>query len=264
MITAVLVIDKPLGLTSFDVVARVRRLLSERRVGHAGTLDPLASGVLIVCVGAATKLVPSLMDTDKVYRATVQLGVTTDTDDADPRAQILFRADEKALSALHPEAIAAKLLTMVGDIVQRPPRFSALKHQGRRLYAHARAQRQSDAGGAPVDVDVDALLDAKQRTVRVHSIDIESIALDEGPPRVTFTVCCGKGTYIRSMARDLGEALGVGGHLSALRRLRVGPFDESLAVSLDTLVEQQSRFFTPVEALARLKNCSSATAVIPP
>ncbi len=248
---AVIVVDKPLGLSSFDVVARVRRALFEKRVGHAGTLDPLASGVLVVCLGAATKVVPYLMDAEKVYRATVRLGVCTDTDDADPQARVLFRADEAALLALRREQIEAGLLGMVGELVQRPPRFSALKQDGQRLYAQARAARDAEPK-SPAHLELHNDLVAKQRTVRVDSIAIESVHLGTGRYEVTFTVQCGKGTYIRAMARDLGESLGVGAHLSALRRLRVGPFDEASAVSPDKEELLRARRYTLTEALAHL------------
>ena len=243
---ALLVIDKPLGLTSFDVVAKVRRLLGERRIGHAGTLDPLASGVLLLCLGEMTKLVPYLMDADKEYLATARLGVATDTDDADPKAQVLFRAADPALCALREEDIRAHLASMVGDLPQRPPRFSALKIDGKRLYAQARKARddRADRLGAEslaspdapspesrADEAIEAATAHKTRIVHIAAISVESMRLRSASdpagtlPEVTFRVRCGKGTYIRSLARDLGEALGVGAHLSSLRRLRVGPFD---------------------------------------
>src|SRR5262249_18625299 len=160
--------------------------LAEKRVGHAGTLDPLASGMLVVCLGAATKVVPYLMDAQKVYRATVRLGLATDTDDADPQARVLFAADEAALLALRREQVAAALMGMVGELVQRPPRFSALKQDGQRLYAQARAARDAD-NKSQAHLDLDRDLIAKQRTVRVDSIDIESIHLGSDRYEVTFT-----------------------------------------------------------------------------
>ncbi len=253
---ALLVIDKPLGLTSFDVVAKVRRLLGERRIGHAGTLDPLATGVLLLCLGEMTKLVPYLMDADKEYLATARLGLATDTDDADPQARELFRAEDSALFALSEAQIRAALSRMVGELPQRPPRFSALKLDGKRLYAQARRARSGasiDTGAdncaddhpcppqAPDEANADAAIEAatvqKTRTVHIAAIDVVSLRLlspDDPPgtlPEVSFRVRCGKGTYIRSLARDLGDALGVGAHLSSLRRLRVGPFDLQNAVA---------------------------------
>lgn len=242
---AVVVVDKPLGWTSFDVVARTRRALGERRVGHAGTLDPLATGVLVVCLGAATKAVPYLMSADKLYRATARLGVATDTDDADPKGRVLFRADAAALAALRGEQIAVELRAMVGDISQRPPRFSALKHEGQRLYTLARAAE-------PDDAELEQQLQAKERQVRVDAIEVEDMELLGDSPSVTFTVRCGKGTYIRSLARDLGERLGVGAHLTALRRLRVGPFDARDAVAPTPESLPLARRFTLTEALSHL------------
>lgn len=230
--TGVLVVDKPLGLTSFDVVAKVRRALREKRVGHAGTLDPEASGVLVVCVGDATKLVPYLMDADKEYLATAQLGISTDTDDAAPSAQVLFRASETQLAALDEAQVRAALASQVGAIAQKPPRYSALKVDGQRLYDKARAV-QSEADAEALEQEVSA----KTRTISIHGIEIESLSLALPAPTVTFRVRCGKGTYIRSIARDLGEALGVGAHLTALRRLRVGRFDLTGAAQLDSLAD---------------------------
>jgi len=257
---ALLVIDKPLGLTSFDVVAKVRRILGERRIGHAGTLDPLASGVLLLCLGEMTKLVPYLMDADKEYLATARLGVATDTDDADPQARVLSRADERALLALRESDIRTALARMVGDLPQRPPRFSALKLDGKRLYDQARKAREGTAASLlpdaaavadsqTADVTAEAAIEAAtaQKTRRVHiaAIEVESIRLittDDPPgslPEVCFRVRCGKGTYIRSLARDLGEALAVGAHLSSLRRLRVGPFDLRGAAPPDQAAQAQ-------------------------
>ncbi len=259
---ALLVIDKPLHMTSFDVVARVRRLTGERRIGHAGTLDPLASGVLVLCLGEATKLVPYLMDADKEYLATARLGLATDTDDADPQAGVLSAARPSQLAALTESQIRAALASQVGWVQQRPPRFSALKIDGQRLYDKARKARAKTADGGPdtagdplaeraaqaAQEAADAIEQAtaqKTRPVRIDEIVIESLRLwptDSGPgddapvtrdqqlPEVVFRVRCGKGTYVRSLARDLGEALGVGAHLSSLRRLRVGRFDLQGAV----------------------------------
>lgn len=253
---ALLVIDKPLGLTSFDVVAKVRRLLKERRIGHAGTLDPLATGVLLLCLGEMTKLVPYLMDADKEYLATARLGVATDTDDADPKAQVLSQASRDDLLRLKEANVRAVLARFQGEVLQRPPRFSALKLDGKRLYAQARKAREKGAAAAievPSDAvlstedpsvndpaaEIEAAIAGKTRIVRIDAITVEDVRLlsEHDPPgtwpEVQFRVRCGKGTYIRSLARDLGDALGVGAHLSALRRLRVGPFDVSGAVPPD-------------------------------
>jgi tRNA pseudouridine55 synthase len=252
-LSAVVVIDKPLGLTSFDVVAEVRRRLGVRRVGHAGTLDPLATGILVVCIGPATKIVNYLMGAEKLYRATARLGMATDTDDADPQARVVWRAEPAALLALDEAQVRRALQALVGEQSQRPPRFSALKQAGQRLYTLARAERQADedAGREPAaESELEATLLAKQRTVRVAAIELESLDLGGSEPAVTFTVRCGKGTYIRSLARDLGEALGVGAHLTALRRLQVGSFDESAAVAPSEVAS--ARRFTLAEALAHL------------
>jgi tRNA pseudouridine55 synthase len=226
----VLVVDKPTGVTSFDVVAKVRRALREKRVGHAGTLDPEASGVLVVCLGEATKLVPYLMDADKEYLATARLGITTDTDDAAPGCKVLAESSLDALLELTEDQISQALSKQIGAISQKPPRFSALKVEGQRLYDKARAVRSEEDASA-----LEAEVVAKTRTVEIFDISIDSLALSAPAPEVTFRVRCGKGTYIRAIARDLGETLGVGAHLTALRRLRVGRYEVSQAVSLDQL-----------------------------
>jgi tRNA pseudouridine55 synthase len=198
---AVLVIDKPSGLTSFEVVRRVRRATGIRRVGHGGTLDPLASGVLPICLGEATKLAQFLLGADKGYEVTIRLGVETDTDDADgtPTAQHDPRAVDEA-------AIRHALVHFRGAIEQVPPAYSALKREGRPLYAYARA-------GAPIL--------AAPRSVVIHALDLISF---DGAGALGLRVHCSKGTYVRALARDLGRRLGVGGHVTALRRTRSGPF----------------------------------------
>lgn len=245
----VIVVDKPAGPTSFDMVARARRAAGVRRAGHAGTLDPMATGVLLVCLGEATKLSAYLMDADKEYRATVRLGQATDTDDADAGAQVVFAADAAALGSLREEAVRQQLRAMVGRSSQRPPRYSALKVEGQRLYQRARQGEDLSAG--------------REREVRIDAIDIEEIALDRRPlPELRFRVRCGKGTYIRAIARDLGARLGVGGHLTALRRLRVGRFTPAEATEL---CRDPDRFAAPprlfglAEALAHLPQLTLAS-----
>lgn len=206
-----LILDKPRGLTSHDVVARVRRLTGVRRVGHAGTLDPLATGVLVICLGKATRLAEYVSDGDKIYRAEVRLGVETDTWDAD--GTVLVEADPSHITR---QAVEEALSRLTGEIWQTPPAFSALKHQGRPLYRLARK-------GAPVEVP--------PRRVTIYRLSVDAWA----PPLVTLTVYCSKGTYIRSLAHDLGQALGVGAHLAALVRLAVGPFRLEEALSLEAL-----------------------------
>jgi tRNA pseudouridine55 synthase len=211
-VNGVLVIDKPRGPTSFDVVAGVRRAVGERRVGHAGTLDPMATGVLPVCVGEATKLVPFLMAGDKVYEAEALLGVTTDTLDAEGTVT----AEAPAVH-LGEDEVARALAGFVGIIRQTPPMHSAIRVNGRRLYELAREGVE---------------IERKDREVEVRSACLTGFAIEGARARVRFTVTCGKGTYIRTIAGDLGVRLGVGAHLTALRRTRVGAFTAERALPL--------------------------------
>lgn len=205
-------IDKPTGMTSHDVVARVRRLAGQKRVGHAGTLDPAATGVLVLALGAATRLIEYVQDeTLKGYRALVRLGQTTTTDDAEGQP-----LESRPLPPLDTAALEATLVPFVGTIQQVPPMYSALHHQGQRLYDLARAG---------------ITLDLPARTVTITRLDLVSWQ----PPDLTLDVLCGKGTYIRSLARDLGATLGCGGHLAALRRTRVGTFTIENTRALDGL-----------------------------
>jgi len=199
-ISGIFNIDKPAGWTSFQVVSLVRRLSGVRRVGHAGTLDPSATGVLVVCLGKATRLSEYMMEATKVYRAEVCLGITTDTLDATGR--LLSQADPSAISR---QQVEEALTAFVGEIDQVPPMFSALKYSGEPLYRYARAQRQ---------------VERQARRVTIHRLQLLAFQ----PPLATIEVECGKGTYIRALAHDLGQQLGCGAHLAALARLRVGPF----------------------------------------
>jgi len=205
--SGVLVVDKPAGVTSFDVVGHVRTRLGVRRVGHAGTLDPAATGVLPVLIGEATKLMSYIADHDKEYRAVVRFGVRTDTQDMSGRI-----LSETALPALEREVVAAAMRQFVGRIRQTPPMYSALHHEGRRLYELAREGLEVER--AP-------------REVAVHRFDVEQL----GDGRATLRVVCGKGTYVRTLVADLGDALGVGAAVEQLTRLRVGPFTISEAVA---------------------------------
>ncbi len=237
----ILIIDKSLGETSFGVVAAVRRLCRERRVGHAGTLDPLASGVLPVCVGKATRVVEYLMEHSKKYRAEVEFGVVTDTGDAE--GQITKRGDAAAVDA---NAVALALSRFRGPIQQTPPMFSALKHNGKRLYEMARA-------GITVD--------RPSRTVEIYAIDLVSWA----PPVATIEVTCSRGTYIRSLAHDLGQDLACGAYLKNLSRLRYGPFDIADAISLPRLAEavgdgDWSRLLSPLDSVMSHLPALTATA----
>jgi len=225
VLSGVVVVDKPAGPTSHDIVDRVRQALGERRVGHTGTLDPFATGVLPVCVGKATRLMRFLAGGDKVYRATVRLGFATSTDDllgvplAPPRPA---RVDRAALDQ------ACRRLT--GDLMQVPPAYSAKRVQGQRLYDLARQGVAVERAASPVTV---------------RSLDV--VELRDG--EVDLEVRCSPGTYVRALARDLGAALGTGGHLTALRRTRTGPFDLAAAVALDDLPERGRERLLPLSDL---------------
>ena len=207
------VVDKSPGMTSHDVVARVRRLAGTRKVGHAGTLDPMATGVLVLGVDRATRLLGHLMLTEKSYDATIRLGVVTTTDDAE--GEVVSTADT---SGVREDDVRTELARFVGDIEQVPTAVSAIKVDGQRAYARVRAGEQ---------------VELKARPVTIHDLVVHDVAL----PEVRISVRCSSGTYIRAIARDLGAALGVGGHLTALRRTAVGPFDLSVARTLDELAD---------------------------
>lgn len=206
-----LVIDKPQGVTSFDVVRTVRRALKVRRVGHCGTLDPMATGVLPIAIGEATRLVEFVMDGEKVYRGTLKLGETTDTQDAE--GTILSCSPIDGIDRVQIEGAIA---TLIGPIQQLPPMYSALKRDGVPLYELARK-----------GVEVERAL----RSIEIYRFELCSVDL----PFVTFEVTCSKGTYVRTLAHDLGARLGCGAHLTALRRLKSGAFSEGEAIPLDRL-----------------------------
>ena len=209
-----LVVDKPSGWTSHDVVGRARRLAGTRKVGHAGTLDPMATGVLVLGVGRATRLLGHLALTDKAYDATIRLGATTVTDDAE--GEVIERRDAAAVSA---EAVAVAVAALTGHLQQVPSSVSAIKVDGQRSYARVRA-------GEAVALQA--------RAVTVSRFDVLARRGDD----LDVTVECTTGTYVRALARDLGAALGVGGHLTALRRTRVGPFDLAASRTLEQLAEE--------------------------
>jgi tRNA pseudouridine55 synthase len=214
--SGLIVVDKPGGLTSHDVVARIRRLAGTRRVGHAGTLDPMATGVLVVGVEKATRLLGHLTLTDKEYQATIRLGQATDTGDAE--GTVTGGRPAGQLSLAQVQAAAAAL---TGEIQQVPPTVSAIKVAGRRAYQLTRE------GAPPV---------LKPRPVTVWSFTVQAVQPAPGDLLdVAVEVRCSSGTYVRALARDMGEALGVGGHLTRLRRTRVGPYDLSAAHTLDEL-----------------------------
>ena len=207
-----LLIDKPAGITSFDVVRRVKRALALKKVGHLGTLDPFATGLLPLALGEATKLAQFLLEETKTYLATLTLGVATDTQDVTGQVT----AESGNLPA--PAEVSRAAAGFVGQIEQVPPMYSALHHNGERLYKLA---RRGEVVAAP------------PRQVVIHRLDVMEIAV----PRVTIRVECSKGTYIRTLAHDLGRALGCGAHLAALTRLAVGTFQLEEALPLD-LVER--------------------------
>lgn len=213
----VLPVDKPAGPTSHDVVARARRALGERRIGHTGTLDPFASGLLLLCVGRATRIAEYLSDMDKTYRATMRMGTATDTDDLTGAAV----AESDDWRTLDDAAIRAAFTAELGRRDQRPPAYSARKIGGERAYKRARRGEDVELPSAEIDV---------------HAIDIVAIAL----PDVTFDVRCSTGTYIRAIARDIGERLGSCAHLTALRRTAIGAHDVDHAIALDALDDATS------------------------
>lgn len=215
----VLLVDKPLHWTSFDVVKRIRGVLTRRhgckrfKVGHAGTLDPLATGVMLICTGRATKQIDSLQAGEKEYVATVQLGATTPSFDLETEIDQTFPTD-----GLTTEAIESALEQFRGPIMQVPPVFSAVKVDGKRAYKMA---RKGD------------VVELKPKVLVIDEIEL----LDFAQHSITIRVVCSKGTYIRALARDIGAALGSGGHLTALRRTRVGDVSIDNCLSLDAAVE---------------------------
>lgn len=237
-LNGVLPVDKPEGPTSHDVVAAARRALRLKRIGHTGTLDPFASGLLLLCLGPATRLAEYLTALPKAYEATMVLGVATDTDD---RTGEQLRTGEGWREVTR-EDVERAARAQVGAILQRPPAYSAKKVAGERMYAAARRGEAPEV--QPVEVTVEGL-----RVTRF------------APPEVDFEVSCGSGTYIRAIARDIGEALGVGAHLSRLRRTRVGAFSLDRAVPLDALSEEprvREALLSPAAALAHLPSITLA------
>jgi len=214
-------LDKPLGMTSTHAVAVVRRLLNAKKAGHAGTLDPLASGLLPLAFGEATKTVPYVVDSEKAYRFTVTFGIETDTDDSEGR--IVSQSEARPTE----QQILAALPKFTGAITQVPPRYSAIKIDGERAYDLAR-------GGEAVEL--------QPRIVEIHTLTLRSF---DGQSAV-LEAECGKGTYVRAIARDLGRMLGCFGYVTALRRTRVGPFTEADAVTLPSL---EADVFAPAAAL---------------
>ena len=213
MAGGILNVNKPRGMASFAVVSLVRRLTGVRRVGHAGTLDPTADGVLPICLGHATRIVEYLVDAPKTYHATIRLGVATDTSDSE--GTVVATADASGVTR---EEVEKALLTFVGEIQQLPPMYSALKHAGQPLYRYARAGKT---------------VPREPRTVTIHRMEIVRFAL----PVVEVELECGRGAYVRTLAQDLGQQLGCGGYLERLTRLRSGPVSLGDAIELDELRE---------------------------
>jgi len=213
LLHGILNINKPRGITSHDVVSRVRRITGQRRVGHAGTLDPLATGVLVLCLGQATRVIEYLMIDNKVYRARIRLGISTDTYDAE--GQITHQTDPDPSSRVQGEQ---GLVAFVGMIQQTPPMYSAIKHKGTPLYRLARRGQ---------------VVPRQARPVHVSALEL----LDWAPPELEIRVHCSKGTYIRSLAHDLGQDLGCGAHLAGLIREASGSFCLERSITLDELAE---------------------------
>jgi tRNA pseudouridine55 synthase len=216
--SGLVIVDKPAGWTSHDVVAKLRGLAGTRRVGHAGTLDPMATGVLVVGVGKATRLLGHLALTEKTYDAVMRLGRSTDTDDAE--GEIVASASAAGVTE---EDVRAAAVELTGPIQQVPPRVSAVKVDGRRAYQRARAGE---------DVTL------RPRSATVYDFTIIGLRREGDLLDVTATITCSSGTYIRALARDLGARLGTGGHLTALRRTRVGPYDLSMARTIEQLTRE--------------------------
>ena len=214
---ALLLVDKPLEWTSFNVVAKVRNTLRIKKVGHAGTLDPLATGLLILCLGKATKLADTIQAGEKEYTGTIRLGAITETEDAEGEEKEVCSVEH-----LTQEEIEAAVATFLGESLQTPPMFSARKVKGKRLYKLARKGIEVERPAKPITM---------------YAFEITRIDLSENPPQLDFRIRCSKGTYIRSIARDLGQKLGVGGYLLKLRRTRSGSFHVEDGVTIDEIKE---------------------------
>lgn len=228
-VAGVVVVDKPAGMTSHDVVARLRRIFGTRKVGHAGTLDPMATGVLVAGIERGTKLLAHLVADDKVYTATIRLGAATSTDDAE--GDVLSQADASHITDAD---IMAQVRALTGEIMQVPAKVSAIKIGGKRAHELVREGKQ---------------VQIPPRPVTVFSFDVSDIRREVPYVDVDARVHCSSGTYIRSLARDMGDALGVGGYLTALRRETSGPFTLAHARTLDELEERAALSLTLDEAL---------------
>jgi tRNA pseudouridine55 synthase len=234
VISGLLLIDKAQGWTSHDAVARTRRLAGTRKVGHAGTLDPMATGLLVLGVNSSTRLLTYVVGLDKEYLATIRLGQSSTTDDAE--GDELTRATVEQVAAIAETAVAAGIADLTGSISQQPSAVSAIKVDGKRAYARVRAGE---------DVQL------ASRSVTVSEFELLSSTHRDGFLDLEVRVECGSGTYIRALARDLGAALGVGGHLTALRRTRIGPFRIEDAATLEQ-VDATADLISPADAATRL------------
>lgn len=228
----VLLLDKPIGWSSNDALVRAKRLLWAKKAGHTGTLDPLATGLLPLCFGEATKFSQDLLEADKTYETIARLGIRTST--ADAEGEVL---SERPVSVT-PQQLQAAVARFVGEIDQVPPMHSALKKDGKPLYEYARAGQTVERAA---------------RRVTIHAIDVLATDLEAAEPTVTLRVSCSKGTYIRTLGEDIGEALGCGAHLVALRRTRVGDLTLDGAVTLEALdaatEDTRTTLLAPVDAL---------------
>lgn len=233
--SGILLLDKPRGLTSHDVVARTRRLAGTRKVGHAGTLDPMATGLLVLGLNSSTRLLTYLVGLDKEYTATIRLGAATVTDDAE--GETTATADPALLAAIADDVVEAAIEPLRGDIEQVPSTVSAIKVDGKRAYARAREGEDVQLAARPVTIRAFEVL-ASRRVDGFLDLDVR--------------VECTSGTYIRALARDLGAALGVGGHLTALRRTRVGPFAVADAPELADDLDVTERMLHPAAVAGAL------------
>jgi tRNA pseudouridine55 synthase len=222
-----LIVDKPAGLTSHDVVARVRRIIGERRVGHTGTLDPFATGVLVILVGKATRLLQFLSGAEKEYEAMIRFGYATDTGDATGR-RLEVPTQSQRVQDLRDDEIEAAMASLRGEIMQIPPMYSAKKVKGQKLYELARRGEQIERQPVKVTISSFQVIEANGRSLTVGV---------DGTNDLLVRVVCSAGTYVRTLAEDLGKQLGVGAHLAALRRTRAGRFAIESAITLEELTE---------------------------
>ena len=236
MTSGLALIDKPQGWTSHDVVARLRKIAGTRRVGHAGTLDPMATGLLLIGINSATKLLTFLVGEDKTYFATIRLGASTITDDKE--SEVLEYGDEKKILALTEQAVESALTNFRGSIMQVPSSVSAIKVDGERAYAKVRSGDEVKLKARPVEITTFVKTNPPQRVVEAGKTYFD----------VDVQVDCSSGTYIRALARDLGEALGVGGHLTALRRTRIGKYTIEQAQQLEGLTPESLAVLDVAEA----------------